>query len=72
MYSATTHMLSRWHFAPSSVCMHAHAITVTRKTQRQTTRHIDGILVANLLLALWILKEKCSCYDAALKNFCTV
>ena len=40
MYAATVHMLSRQCFAPSCVCMHAHVMTITRKTQRQTMRHV--------------------------------
>jgi len=40
MYAATVRVLSRWCFEPSCVCMHAHAMTIARKAQKQTTRQV--------------------------------
>jgi len=33
-------MLSRWRFTPSCVYMYAYAMTIARKMQRQTTKHV--------------------------------
>ena len=40
MYAATMCMLSIQDFAPLGMGMHVHAMTITRKMQRQTMRHI--------------------------------